>query len=182
MTKADGRGSRGLVAVAVTLFLYCHEPLHADTVETSGDVLRVAIPAAAWVVAWRRDDAEGQKQFAYSLAATVASTLALKAVVDKERPNGDSDAFPSGHTATSFAGASFLHRRYGWRDALPAYLLSAYVGWTRVDADEHDTVDVLGGAALATAWSWFLVEPRDDVQVTPLPVEDGAGIQVSMRW
>lgn len=157
-------------------------PAKADTVETSGDVLRVAIPAVAYGLAWRRDDDEGRKQFLESFAATLASTYALKKIVDKERPNGKDEAFPSGHAATSFAGAAFLHRRYGWHDAWPAYLLSAYVGWTRIHADEHDTVDVLGGAALAIGWNWLLVDPRGSVSVTPEIGDDTVAVSMTMRW
>ena len=153
----------------------------AGTVETSGDVLRWAVPAAAGAVAWRRGDRDGLRQFAVAFTATAASTLALKALVDKDRPDGDgSDAFPSGHAATAFAGATFLHRRYGWRDALPAYGLSAYVGWTRVDADKHEVEDVVAGAALAALWSWYLVDPAPPL--TPVVLRDGALLTFSLRW
>lgn len=157
-------------------------PVAADAVETSGDVLRWAIPAGAGAVAWRRDDAEGLRQFAWSFAGTAVSTLALKKLVDKERPNGDSEAFPSGHAATAFAGATFLHRRYGWRDALPAYVLAGYVGWTRVHADEHEVEDVLGGAVLAAAWSWWLVDPAPAPTVTPIVTRDGLLLRFAARW
>jgi membrane-associated phospholipid phosphatase len=157
-------------------------PAAADAVETSGDVLRWAIPAAAGYVAWRREDDEVLRQFAVAFAGTAASTLAIKELVDKERPNGDSKAFPSGHAATSFAGATFLHRRYGWREALPAYALSAYVGWTRLDADEHEIEDVLGGAALAAAWSWWLVDPRRPPAVVPLVSRGGVWLRITARW
>jgi membrane-associated phospholipid phosphatase len=162
--------------------LVAGQPAAADAVETSGDVLRWAIPAAAGAVSWRRDDGPGLRQFGMSFAATAASTLALKELVDKERPNGNSKAFPSGHAATSFAGATFLHRRYGWRDAWPAYVLSAYVGWTRVHADEHEVEDVLGGAALAAAWSWWLVDPARPSQVTPVVTRNGLMLRYFARW
>jgi membrane-associated phospholipid phosphatase len=157
-------------------------PSAADTIETSGDILRVAIPVAAWGVAWHRKDSEGQRRFAYAMAGTLASTYALKKVVDKNRPNGDDEAFPSGHAATAFSGASFIHRRYGFREAVPWYLASAYVGWTRVDADEHDEVDVLGGAAVAIAWTWFLVKPSEKSQIIPVVARDGAAIRFAFRW
>ena len=173
---------RSLTAVVGLCSVLAWGPVNADTVETSGDVLRVAIPAAAYGLAWHRDDDEGGKQFLKSFAATVVSAYALKKVVDKERPNGKDEAFPSGHAATSFAGAAFLHRRYGWHDAWPAYLLSAYVGWTRVHADEHDTVDVLGGAALAIGWNWLLVDPRGRLSVTPEIGDDAVEISLTMRW
>ena len=174
------RGSARVVVLLLAIFV-C-SPVGADSVETSGDILRVAIPVAAWGVAWRKKDRVGQRRFAYSMAATIASTYALKKTVDKNRPNGDDEAFPSGHAATAFSGASFIHRRYGWKKAVPWYVASAYVGWTRVDADEHDEVDVLGGAALAIAWSWLFVEPHEESRITPVIASDGAAIQFSMRW
>jgi membrane-associated phospholipid phosphatase len=178
------RARRGTAAVLALGGLLAGAPALADTVETSGDVLRWAIPAAAGGVAWWRDDHQGLRQFGWSFAATAASTLALKAIIDKDRPDddGDSDAFPSGHAATSFAGATFLHRRYGWRDAVPAYVLSAYVGWTRVDADEHEWEDVLGGAVLAAAWTWWLVEPRPGVEIAPTVGRDGVHLRYAVRW
>jgi membrane-associated phospholipid phosphatase len=157
-------------------------PSAADTIETSGDILRVAIPVAAWGVAWHRKDSEGRRRFAYAMAGTLASTYALKKVVDRNRPNGDDEAFPSGHAATAFSGASFIHRRYGFREAVPWYLASAYVGWTRVDADEHDEIDVLAGAVLAVAWTWLLVKPRENSRITPVIARDSAAIQFSFRW
>ena len=155
----------------------------ADTVETSGDVLRVAIPLAAYGLAWRRDDAPGRRQFLWAFAGTVASTYGLKAAIKKERPNGDdNDAFPSGHASSAFAGAAFLHRRYGWSDAWPAYVLAAYTGWTRVDSDNHDTWDVVGGAALAIGWNWWLVRPRDPITVEPVASAGLVGLRVSGRF
>lgn len=175
--------NKALVLLVVVLTAIVSVPnARGDTVETSGDVLRVAIPAVAYGIAWHRDDDKGRKQFLYSFAATVASTYALKKLVDKNRPNGKDEAFPSGHAATSFAGAAFLHRRYGWHEAWPAYLLSAYVGWTRVHSDEHDTIDVLGGAALAVGWNWLLVDRRGGVNVTPQVGDGAVGVSVTMRW
>lgn len=169
-----------LLAASVVL---ASPPALGDSVEDSGHVLRVAIPVVAYGVAWRREDDEGKRQFLKAFAGTVVTTLALKAAIDKERPNGeDDDAFPSGHAATAFAGAAFLHRRYGWREAWPAYALSAYVGWTRVDADEHEWEDVLGGAAVAIGWNWWLVEPRDGVALVPILGGDQFGLSVQKRW
>lgn len=173
----------GVLAAAATIGAgLLAGPLWADTVETSGDVLRVAIPAAAYAVAWRRDDDEGRGQFLKSFAGTIITTFALKKTVDKSRPNDKDEAFPSGHAATAFAGAAFIHRRYGWRDAWPAYLVSAYVGWTRIDADEHDGWDVLAGAAVAVGWNWLLVEPRENAAITPVVGTDRLGVAFSMRW
>lgn len=177
--KRDGRARR---VIMMTVACLVAADVFAGKTETSGDILRVVIPAAAYGVAWNRKDDAGKRQFIKSFAGTVATTYVLKKVIDKERPNGDDEAFPSGHAATSFAGAAFLHRRYGWRDAWPAYLLSAYVGWTRVDADEHETEDVVAGAAVALGWNWWLVRPANQAIVTPVASSDMLGLTWQVRW
>jgi membrane-associated phospholipid phosphatase len=133
-----------------------------ESVEKSGDVLRLAIPAAAWTMTFRRDDNAGRRAFYKSFAANVLGTHVLKEIVDKERPDGTDDrAFPSGHASMAFQGAAFLHRRYGLRRAWWAYALSTYVGWTRVDADEHEAVDVAAGAAVGIASAFLLTQPNE---------------------
>ena len=86
----------------------------SDT-ERAGDVLAAAIPAAAFgMTFFYEDDREGTIQYAKSLGVTLVTTLALKEITNKERPDGDCcDAFPSGHTSVAFSGATFMHRRYG---------------------------------------------------------------------
>jgi membrane-associated phospholipid phosphatase len=154
--------------------------LASDT-EDVGDVLRVAIPAAAFAVTIARDDREGRVQFYKSFGAAVAGTWALKELVEKERPDGTGDdAFPSGHAATAFQGAAFLHRRYGIRSAWWAYALATYTAWTRVDADEHDTADVLGGAAVGIASSFALAKRRN-VEVSAMVDGDAIGLRISGR-
>jgi membrane-associated phospholipid phosphatase len=106
----------------------------------------------------------------------VVGTWALKETFDKKRPDGTGDdAFPSGHAATAFQGAAFIHRRYGIRRAWPAYALAAVTAWTRVDADEHDTADVLGGAAVGIASSFALAQRRN-VEVSFVGTADGVTI------
>lgn len=155
----------------------------ADGIENSGHVLRAAVPLYAYGVAWQREDRDGQRQWLYGMGATVVTTLALKAAIDKERPDGDDDdAFPSGHAATAFAGAGFLHRRYGLREAWPSYVLAGWVGYTRVHADEHEWEDVLGGAAVGLVSNWLLVQPWEDARVTPTVDGDVVGLRVEARW
>src|SRR5690606_13897282 len=90
------RSAVGAIVIASTLLT--GEAAVADGSETAGDVLRIALPAAAFAVTVRRDDREGRRQFYRSFAANVGATLVLKEAVDKDRPDGtDDDAFPSGH-------------------------------------------------------------------------------------
>jgi membrane-associated phospholipid phosphatase len=169
------RPERAPASAVVALAGLLAAPLgHADAVESSGHVLRAAIPAGAWWVARRDGDRDGEIQFAKAFAASTATAYALKKIVDKERPNGDDEAFPSGHATTAFSGAAFLQRRYGWRRAWPAWALATYTGWTRVHADEHDWEDVAGGAALAVAGAWLFVSPLTDTAVAPVALRDGA--------
>ncbi len=156
----------------------------ASDSETAGDVLRVAIPAAAFALTVKRDDRDGRMQFYKSFGATVVGTWALKETVEKERPDGTGDdAFPSGHAALAFQGAAFIHRRYGIREAWLPYVLATYTAWTRVDADEHDTTDVLAGAAVGIASS-FILAKRRNVDVTALvePSTRSYGLQIVGRF
>ena len=153
-----------------------------DDVETSGSVLRVAIPVAAFAMTFVDDDAAGRTQFYRSFGANALATLALKELVNKSRPDGsDDDAFPSGHASMAFQGASFIHRRYGIKRAWPAYALATYTGWTRLDADEHDEADVLAGALLGIASSMLLVDRFETVDVA-VNLDGHIGLQFSGRF
>jgi membrane-associated phospholipid phosphatase len=176
------RPTPALWLVLIAMVVPTGSSMAADATETSGDVLRVLIPAAAVAVAWRRDDDAGIRQFARAFVGAVGTTYVLKPVVDQERPNGGSNGFPSGHATTAFAGAAFLHRRYGWRDAWWAYALAGWTGWTRIDADEHDLGDVLGGAAVAIAWNWWQVSRWEKVDLQPTLEADAVALRLTGRW
>ncbi|BDY03524.1 phosphatase PAP2 family protein [Ferrimonas sp. YFM] len=163
-----------LISLAVTASFGAN----ASFTENSSDVLEFALPAAAASIAYFvEEDEEGLWQFGYSLGATALTTYALKAAVDKERPNGkDDDAFPSGHAALTFSSAGFLHRRYGWQYALPAYLLAGYTGYARVQTDNHEVEDVLAGAAIGLAFNHFIVSPHPDLAIAPYYDGETAGL------
>ena len=113
----------------------------------------------------------------------VGTTWALKELISKERPNGkDDDSFPSGHTSVAFQGAAFIHKRYGLKYGAVAYLGAAYVGWRRVETDNHYTSDVIAGAAIGIASSFIFTKPYKGLVVTPL-VDNGVyGFTVSKQW
>lgn len=84
----------------------------------------------------------------------------MKYAVKKERPDHSNfHSFPSMHTSVSFAAASFIQRRYGWKWGAPAYVLSTYVGWSRVYGKKHDWWDVAAGAVIGTASSYIFTRP-----------------------
>ncbi len=130
------------------------------TVETSGDILLFALPAAALGATFIKGDSKGTWQFTKGFLTNVAVTMTLKLVIDKQRPNMENNnAFPSGHTSTTFHSASFIQRRYGWKYGIPAYILSSYTGFTRLNADKHDVVDILAGAVVGIGSTYLFTTP-----------------------
>jgi undecaprenyl-diphosphatase len=123
-------GTSGLVWIVIALVLF----------------LRTRRPSALLVVA------------TVLLADAVA--LAVKVLVDRPRPHLDplvrvpTDwSFPSGHAATSFAGATML-AHFLPRRRLLLYALAVAIAFSRVYVGVHYPVDVLAGAALGTAVGW----------------------------
>jgi len=131
-----------------------------DFYESSGDVLQLALPAIALgsTFVYRSDD-RPTWQFIKTYTLSVGVTYILKYTVNEQRPNGGEHSFPSGHTASAFAGASFLQLRYGWKIGIPAYFLATYTGYTRIKADKHYWWDVFGGASISIGSSLLFVKP-----------------------
>jgi len=76
----------------------------------------------------------------------------IKFTAQRTRPDGSNDqSFPSGHSASAFATAAVLHRHYGWKVGIPAYLVGGYVATARVHDNRHYLSDVVFGAAMGFA-------------------------------
>lgn len=155
-----------------------------DSVEKSGDALAVLLPAIGLgSTIFYEEGYEGSLQFLKSFATSELTTVALKKITHKERPNGACcESFPSGHTSAAFMGAAFIHERYGWKYAVPAYISAAYVGHTRVHAEKHYWVDVIAGAAIGVASSFYFTEPYKGMEISPVADGDIYGIQISKHW
>lgn len=85
---------------------------------------------------------------AVMMAATVKG---LKICVNRTRPNGEEESFPSGHTAKAFMGATLLAHEYGHRSVwipVSAYTLATATGVMRVLNNRHYVSDVVLGAAV----------------------------------
>jgi len=87
-------------------------------------------------------------------------TFAIKAGVRRERPDlSNNRSFPSGHASTTFAAATVLDRYYGWRVAVPSYVVASYVAASRLHANRHHLSDVVFGAAVGV-WAGRAVSAR----------------------
>ena len=126
-------------------------------------------------------DKSYQKIFTFnkSLLYTYIFTEYVKSLVKRTRPDGSDDrSFFSGHTSTTFAAATFLYKElhdaynnwnylndkpilhtaaetlsfgvlYGW---------AGYVGYSRIHDRRHYISDVIVGALVGTAISYFVYE------------------------
>ena len=159
-------------------------PLSAKSdTETLGDILAVALPLGAYGATLYTQDKEGQYQMYKSYGATMATTLALKYTIREKRPNSENrDSFPSGHTASAFAGAGFIHQHYGFKYAIVPYILATYTGYSRVHSNKHYTRDVVAGATIATLSSWYFVEPYKNLKISPTATSEFQGVRVSYKF
>lgn len=144
-------------------------------VATSTDVLMIALPAAALAGTLIARDWKGLKQGVFTALATAGATLILKYSVHERRPDfSNYHSFPSGHTATTFATAAYLQRRYGWKFGGPAYAIATYVAWGRVFAKKHHWWDVVAGAAIGAGSAYIFTRPwAREHQLSVAPATDG---------
>ncbi len=158
------------------------KPLVPETVPNSW-LMSVSALAGAGVIAIppSQNDLETRYIYTKGLVQTVALNSFLttlgKDITGRYRPNADArqaagydetrirDSFPSGHTSTSFAVASYLSL-YLWqavdsesesekiaRGFFTAILIgtAGWVGYSRVEDNAHRWDEVLSGAVLGTA-------------------------------
>ena len=177
--------SRALAILLLALLFLSSPGLEAqkEGVRHAGDVFVVAIPVAALSATWVLHDREGAHQFLKAFLTNTAATEALKLVISRERPDASDDhSFPSGHTSTSFQGASFIHIRYGLLKGLSAYAAATFVGFSRVYSDKHYVSDVLAGAALGTLSSYLFTDRFKGVEVIPGAEMGRYGVEIRMRF
>ena len=172
-----------LVAVFVILFEINNFVYAKSTSESVVDFLFLAIPMSAYGTSLYLDDKEGKMQFYKSYGTTILVTYILKYSVKEKRPDTDeTDSFPSGHTSSAFAGASFIHKRYGFKYAVIPYLASIYTGYSRVHVNRHHPIDVYAGATIGILSSWYFVTPYKNLDIIPIVESDFKGLSLNYKY
>lgn len=150
-----------LVGITVTSSAY------AKKVDSSM-VAEFVVPTAAGVYALSTRDLAGFKQFAMSELTTAHLTTFFKYSVERRRPDGSNTrSFPSGHTSVSFAASGFVYYRYGWQWSVPFYLVSAGIGYSRINVRAHWFSDVVAGAALGQIMAKYFTT-KYNVRISPI--------------
>lgn len=67
-------------------------------------------------------------------------------------PHPEGFSFPSGHTGASFAAALFFGKN---RMGVPAFIMAALIGFSRIYLYVHYPADVLAGALLGIMLGWL---------------------------
>lgn len=123
---------------------------------------------------------------ATSFVVLEAITQPVKRVARRWRPDGsDRHSFPSGHTATAFAGAELTRMLYGPAWGAGAYVVATGVAAMRIAGRHHYLSDCIAGAGIgifsarAAAWllplerKLFRLDRRDNNRVAASPSATG---------
>ena len=98
--------------------------------------------------------------YAVKYSLYFASPYAKDTLAFAKRPTSESyEAFPSGHTASAFAAVGFVAKRYGAKLGIPAFILAAAVGESRILLEKHTILQVICGGILGFLLSFFCASP-----------------------
>ncbi len=147
------------------------------------DIGEIGIPLAAGGISLYENDRTGLIELAETGALTLGATEALKYSINERRPNGGTHSFPSAHAAVAFAGAGYLHARYGWQVGLPFEVLATVVGFSRVHTRDHHWYDAVAGAAIGEGSAYlFTRRINRTTRLTAYGDTSGGGLQFATRF
>lgn len=124
--------------------------------------------------------------------ATIYSDLIteiLKRSANEKRPNGGGLSFPSGHTTSAFAFASFVASEHPWYIGIPAYVMASYVGFCRMHDNHHYLHDVMAGATIGMSYGISLSlnsknneNPKSALLLSPTEEFRGLALRYSLKF
>ena len=166
-----------------------------------GDLAGQGIPNALYILgmygygALNSENSSKQNASAmlHATLYSVASTTALKYTVREKRPDSDNrDLFRSGHWTGAFSFASYVGCRHSLGWGIAAYSLATFVGYSRINDNRHYLHDVVGGAAIGTAYGLgiCLSENERATQIPGsvqkswyvIPMDQGLGIGLNVHY
>jgi membrane-associated phospholipid phosphatase len=113
--------------------------------------------------------------------------IGIKESVRRERPirsdgtRASGFSFPSGHAASTFAGATILQQHLGYKAGIPTYLIASYVALSRLHENVHFLSDVVFGAAVGTVVGRTVTWHGRNFYASPMLLPGGTGIVVTVH-
>ena len=153
-----------------------------STMVQAGNVLQILLPVSAAAISVSKDDDAGLWQLVKSEVVTAGITYGLKCAVNSTSPDGQAHSLPSGHASITFSAKHFFQTRYGWEYGVPAYALASFTAYSRVSGDQQYWGDVLAGAAIGMASSYFFPTPFKNAQMSVIATPTLIGLQCRVRW
>jgi len=150
----------------------------------------IGTAATTYLVGRARSSRRGQHLGMDLIEATLlaeGTTQLIKVAVRRDRPIQDDGtrasgfAFPSGHSAGTFAAATVLQQHLGWKWAVPTYAIASYVAMSRLVDDRHWASDVMAGAAEGIIVGRSVTWHGRNFYASPMLLPKGGGILVNVK-
>lgn len=126
----------------------------AEWIGTTGNIIGnpVTIGAAAGALFFVSYKTPNQRframsfDLAQGFLVDLGTTAALKAAIRRERPDGSNNlSLPSGHASATATAATIVSHYYP-KATIPAYLVAAFTGFSRIEKNRHWLSDTVAGA------------------------------------
>ena len=130
------------------------------------------MPLFAGAYSLVKEDYDGALELVYGTLSTSLTTLSVKAIMDgsevhiSRRPDdGEYDGMPSGHTSSSFVGATYLAIRYWDQNptlGVVALGLATLTGYARVKSRRHTTEQVIAGSLVGIGFGYLFTSKLEE--------------------